>query len=361
MPTVITAISNSESEGFVAGTLFAQGWSVVFRAIDFDSLELFIKANPDISKGALLIYGTDLPGLTKVRVDGIESKIRHSIGFATSDDSEPDFAQLHRVPAQVSDLVAIVRGFIRAPMLRPHNIEQRINRRAKVIALGSAGSYTGCSVISINLAMELSALGKSTLLVEANFRAPSISVFLAMRNVAKSPNWTSIGPNLCLAEITQEQALCVNDLMERATSDFDYVVIDIGSISGLSNRLTDRRWTSTVTTWCCDQGDELIVVSRADYLGQHRLSQVIDLLQHTSIRSSISFLLNMKSSGKRGDLEQSRFDSLVEQVKTVRRRSITKDLRAVAGAEDERATLIETNERSTLRRSIADLAREIES
>ena len=42
MPTVITAISASETEGFIAGTLFAQGWSVVFRAIDWQSLEEFV-------------------------------------------------------------------------------------------------------------------------------------------------------------------------------------------------------------------------------------------------------------------------------------------------------------------------------
>ena len=33
MPTVITAIANPEAEGFVAGTLYAQGWNVVFRAV----------------------------------------------------------------------------------------------------------------------------------------------------------------------------------------------------------------------------------------------------------------------------------------------------------------------------------------
>ena len=38
MPTVITAIANPDVEGFVAGTLYAQGWNVVFRAIDWASL-----------------------------------------------------------------------------------------------------------------------------------------------------------------------------------------------------------------------------------------------------------------------------------------------------------------------------------
>ena len=45
MPTVITAIANPEAEGFVAGTLYAQGWNVVFRAIDWASLHTYLQAN----------------------------------------------------------------------------------------------------------------------------------------------------------------------------------------------------------------------------------------------------------------------------------------------------------------------------
>ena len=39
LPVVITAISDAQFEGFVSGTLFAQGWSVVFRAIDTEAIE----------------------------------------------------------------------------------------------------------------------------------------------------------------------------------------------------------------------------------------------------------------------------------------------------------------------------------
>lgn len=361
MPTVITAISNSHSEGFVAGTLFAQGWSVVFRAIDFESLERFTKDNPEISRGALLIFGSDLPGITKLSIDAIESRMRQVIGFVTSPVASDEFIHLQKIPSDVADLVSLVRGLIRSPMLRVHKSAVKLSRRAKVVAIGSAGSHTGCSTISINLAMELSNLNKSVLLIEANFRSPSISALLAMRNVGQSHTWRSIATNFSLAEITQEQSGEISEFMERAAAEFDFVIVDIGSISGLSNRLTDRRWTSTMTTWCCDQGDELIVVSRADHLGSHRLHQVIQLLQQTSIRSGLSFVLNMKSTGKRGDTEQSRFDSLVHQVKAVRTFAISKDSRAVTSAEDERATLVETNERSAVRRSIAELASQIQS
>ena len=74
MPTVITAISSPETEGFIAGTLFAQGWSVVFRAIDWESLERYISANQEAARGALLLFASDLPGISKAKVDSLGAK-----------------------------------------------------------------------------------------------------------------------------------------------------------------------------------------------------------------------------------------------------------------------------------------------
>jgi len=98
MPTVITAISSSETEGFIAGTLFAQGWSVVFRAIDWTSLERFISANQDVARGALLLFASDLPGISKEKVDSITPQLRQTIGFSTDQDQKSEFIDLYEVP-----------------------------------------------------------------------------------------------------------------------------------------------------------------------------------------------------------------------------------------------------------------------
>lgn len=361
MPTVITAISSSKDEGFIAGTLFAQGWSVVFRAIDWDCLEEFIQSNQDISKGALLLFASDLPGISKDKVDSLATKIRQSIGFSTTDLKVDSLVDLHGIPNSATDLISLVRGFVRAPMMRPNLAMVRPQRKSRVLAIASAGSYTGCTLLTINLAMEFSLANKKTLLIEANYRAPSIAAYLAMRNIAGDASWKSIAPNLSLTEIDQNHAGEIDDFMERAMAEFDYIVIDIGSISGLSNRLTDRRWTSTMTTWCCDQADDLVIVSRADQLGAYRLTQVMDLVKQTSIRASVSLVMNMKSSGKRGEVEEARFLSCATNIKPVRIRSIGKDPRAIIAAEDEHATLVEVKERSNLRKSIAELAGEFQS
>ena len=361
MPTVITAISSSETEGFIAGTLFTQGWSVVFRAIDWTSLERFISANQDVAGGALLLFASDLPGISKEKVDSITPQLRQTIGFSTDKHQKSEFIDLYEVPQSVTDLVTLVRGFVRAPLLRGLNTPHRAPRKARVIAVGSAGSYTGCTMLAMNLAMELSILEKSTLLIEGNYRAPSIAAYLAMRNINSDAQWKSIAPHLSLVEINQDHAGEINEFMDRAAAEFECIIVDLGSISGLSNRLTDRRWTSTMTTWCCDQGDELMIVSRADQLGAHRLAQVVELLQNTSVRAGISFVMNMKAPGKRGESEQAKFLSCTTPLKPIRVRSIAKDSRAIMAAEDEHATLVETNVRSNVRKAIANLARELES
>ena len=359
MPIVITAIANPEAEGFVAGTLFAQGWNVVFRAIDWDSLQNYLQSNAELSQNALLIYATDLPGIDKRLIENLSGAVRQMIGFSAPNNANVDFDFLHPLPTASTDLISLVRGFIRAPLVRTSAVTQRKVRNSKVIAIGSAGSYTGCTFIALNLAMELSLLEKSTLLIEANFRAPSLAPLLSMRKITEDSQWKKIASNLWISEITQATSQGLNEFMCKATEEFDCVILDIGSISGLSNRLTDRRWTSTVTTWCCDQADELMIISRADYLGHHRLVQVIDLLQLTSVRAQLSFTQNMKSPGKRGDAEMARFLTVTTSLKPIRVRSMKQETRSVQAAEDEFATMVETNERSHLRKAIAELAREM--
>jgi Flp pilus assembly CpaE family ATPase len=71
--------------------------------------------------------------------------------------------------------------------------------------------------------------------------------------------------------------------------------------------------------------------------------------------------MNMKSSGKRGESEEAQFLKSTTALKPIRIRSIAKDSRAVIAAEDEHATLVEISERSNVRKSIAELARELKS
>ncbi len=360
LPTVITAISDAQTESFIAGTLFAQGWSVIFRAIDIESLESYLLANSQNAHGALLIFAPDLPGITREKLDILTALVKQIVGFSNGSDKDCNLGELHCLPTSATDLVSLVRGYVRAPMLRQSTQSQRQARSAHVLAIGSAGSNTGCTTLAINIAMEMSILEKQTLLIDANFRAPSIAALLSIRNVNSESMWRVIAPSLSVTEISQDQASEVDEFMEQATHSFDRIVIDLGSISGLSNRLTDRRWTSTLTTWSCDQADELMIVARPDLLGLHRLEQVSALIEKTAIRSALSFTLNMRNQGRKGAEEEAKFLASTTGLKPLRVRVIPRDSRAVNCAEQQKSTLIEVNERSALRKSIAKIANELE-
>jgi hypothetical protein len=80
LPVVITAIADAQFESFVSGTLFAQGWSVIFRAIDSEALENYCTNNPQAAAGSLLIYAPDLPGVSSETINNLTSKVKQMLG-----------------------------------------------------------------------------------------------------------------------------------------------------------------------------------------------------------------------------------------------------------------------------------------
>ena len=82
LPIVITAIADAQSEGFVASGLFAQGWSVVYRALDTTSLKKYLASNPDIAKSALLLYTPELQELNPASCFELSGMVKQSIGFS---------------------------------------------------------------------------------------------------------------------------------------------------------------------------------------------------------------------------------------------------------------------------------------
>ena len=359
LPVVITAIADAQTEGFVASGLFAQGWSVVFRALDTASLKNYLVANPVIAKSALLLFTPDLRHLDADISFDITRLVKQSIGFSADLTRYPEYPGLYEIPKDVTELVSLVRGSIRSPLIRQQGAVQHSTRRSQIIAIGSAGSGVGCTTIAMNIAMELSVLEKPTLLIDANFRAPSIAVLLSLRNLLSEEGWRSVAPMLAISEITQVRSNSINELMTRAIDEFDQIIIDLGSISGLSNRLTDQRWTSRMTTWSCDNADELWIISKPDLLGSHRLDQVLPLLEKTAMRAQLGFLLNMKSQGKKGDSEEARFLTAITALRPRSMRVIARDGRSVLASEEAHSTLIEVNERSPLRKSISKIASEL--
>jgi len=356
LPVVVTAIANSELEGFVAGTLFSQGWNVIYRSLDIDSLTNFIDSDLDQSRNVVLVYSPDLPGISPDIISKLQGKVRQIVGFSADGCETQEFVGLFGIPHDPSELLNLVRGFVRAPLVRNSTVEIPKKRRARVIAIGSASGSAGCTSLAINLAMELSALGHETLLMDADVRHPSIAPLLSLHKLDEENSSRTIAPHLSVSEFTRDRAPKMAEYLDHLFTSCDFAVIDLGSIEGVSDSLTDRRWTSSMVHWSCERADDLWLVGKADALGIHRLESLVHDFAQLTIRAKVSIALSMNSRGRKGKAREDLFFSTAAPLRPQNLFTLPRDARAITQAEEERATLAETDERSPLRKSIAMIA-----
>lgn len=359
LPVIVTAISNSDQESFVAGTLFSQGWSVIHRAVDFDSLQDFVDSKPELASTALLLYSPDLNDFDPIVFQNMSLKFRQIIGFASSGLVRISDDQLHEIPTTAPQLATFIRGFVRSPLIRKLTPLIQSQKHARVIAISSAGSSTGATAIAINLSYELSLREKKVLLIDANLSEPNIAIYLDQRNLTDEELWRLASPFLYLKELTREKIVEFDSFMQRAQADFDYIFIDVGRIYELSSQLTDRRADSFVITWVGDHADDLWIIARPDRIGQVRFKKITSLLNRTSLISSVTFVLNMRAQGRKGQNQEQVFLTSAASHKAATFYVLPEDLRNMAESSESRAALAEVNERGALRKALATITSEM--
>lgn len=356
LPVVVTAIANSELEGFVAGTLFSQGWNVIFRALDAASLTAFIDSDLIKSRNVVLVYSPDLLGISPDMIASLQGKVRQTVGFSPDASEDQEFVGLFGVPRDPSELLNLIRGFVRAPLVRNPIPQTPKQRRAHVVAIGSSCGSAGCTSLAINLAMEISTLGYDTLLLDADVRHPSIAPLLSLHKLDAENSSRTIAPHLSVSEFTRERSPKLAEYLDDLFSKCDFAIIDLGSIEGISDSLTDRRWTSSMTHWSCERADDLWLVGKSDALGMHRLESLVRDFAQITIRAKVSIALSMSSRGRKAKLREDQFFAISSPLRPQNHFILPRDARAITQAEEERATLLEIDDRSPLRKSIAKMA-----
>lgn len=359
LPVIVTAISDSEREGFIAATLFTQGWSVIHRAVDFDSLVDFAANYSDQASSALLLYSPDLNDFNAEIFEKISLGFRQFIGFATTSTQRSDDDALHEIPASAAQLATFIRGYVRSPLIRKLSPLIQSNKRARVVAISSAGSCTGTTTVAVNLAYELSLKAKKVLLIDGNLTEPNVAIFLDQRNLMDEDLWRLCSPNMYIKELTRERISEFDSVIEKAHLEFDFIVIDVGTVHDLSSQLSDRRADSVVITWAGDHADDLWIIARPDRIGQMRFKRVLAILNRTSIISGITLTLNMRANGRKGQEEEKVFLATATTYKASHLYVLPADIRNIVDSSESRATLAEVNERGTLRKALAEIASEM--
>jgi cellulose biosynthesis protein BcsQ len=210
--------------------------------------------------------------------------------------------------------------------------------------------------LAINLAAELSALGKRCLVIDAHAFAPAISSLLGERGLRSSDSYTQISENLWGMEISQGSLEQDIALLHSARSEFDFIVVDLGAVRLIANELTSKRWESEALNWSAAYADDLWVISRSDHLSLERLRALLRDLALNPVKPSISCIHNARIVGKKNAPADQSFLQSTQGLKLAGILTLPDDSRSVARAINERSPLNEVNERSHLRRAIAEIA-----
>jgi Flp pilus assembly CpaE family ATPase len=340
-PVVITAIADADFEAMVSSALFARGWDIVARPLDFISLEREI--NTHLTSNLLIIYSVDLPGLTNEQLKRLPKSRLTIFGFADATGSARGISAISPRPNSDEELLSYIRGNIRSPLLRAPLIRSGPTFKAKIIAVGSAGHSTGATTLAINLSQELALLEKNTLLIDANFAAPAVSTLLDLRKLGEEEKWRDLSTNFSAAEVTQNTVTGFPDRAVVAASYFDFIVLDLGSLTNITNDLSDRRWSSQVKIWSSTFAQELLITAGTDPLQIRRRNELCTEL--TAIKLSAQTRLYCQGSERKTKEDNFQY--------------LPVDARLCATARKDRTTLVEVNEKAPLRKAIAAIARQI--
>jgi hypothetical protein len=354
--SVATAIHGAEFEGFIAGTLFNQGWNVTFRALDVASLLTYLEGT---SKPiSLLLISTDVEGLTPETLEEIKAKGVRFFLFASSNFSAELFPEAISQPASSLELLGLIRGSLRTPMIRA---AQKEKIRAKTIAIASPTPASGCTTLAINVGAELAQLGKRVLIVDAHSYFPAFAIRLGERGLTDSMELRNISNQLWAFEVTQGDISGALSALERARFEFDFIIVDAGVIKDFPAILSGRRWCGEIFIWVTTFADELWVMCKTDFVSLERLKKFTAELSRNSIKPNISFIQFSTGATRKSKSDSDQFLQCVTPLRPSRVLIHPWDFRNVVAAEEERRTLLDTNERGILRKSIRHLAGELVS
>jgi hypothetical protein len=289
---VVTAIADTDNEDFVSQLLFSQGWSIIFRAIDTNSLTDFIITRGGILR-TVIIYQSDLPGF--------EIGIFDTLTSATS-----TIICVDKIPMNSHLLMTHIRSQLRLPLLinstPSDNTSEGKNtsrsvfgmnggvkgptpKQAKVIALSGTSGAPGRSCIAFNIASQLTSSG-SVELVDADFRAPALSYFIGRSDL---PN-QSLKLRELIGGMNQERFI--------PTENTDFTVVDLGALPPLGDVVNDRRWQATLINSVLEETTSLIYLCKSSGLSLIRLEAFMNQFPILLREIPIIYLLNQAGNSR---------------------------------------------------------------
>lgn len=352
----ITGIDNSEDEGFIASALFEQGWDIQYRALDADSL---IGVAQEATECELTLFiSSDLEGLDTEKLEVLKALSRKIFIF-NNGRCDKVFQDEVELPSTSLDLANLLRSSLRAPMMQRRDSAREMT--ARIFAVSSTSYGIGCTTLAINFAYELSALGHSVLLVDANHDSPSIAHSLDERSLHAHQGWRERPQKPALMELSRENILENIEKLDEAACTFDYIVIDIAKMTNLSTTLISRRWEAEAVIWISRKASELWLLSTNSAKSLRALKATINDLKNNEIKPKVRYFVI-------GDFRDRKSGESMEAVREITKSSeksspipLPFDYRNSDTALARQKSLAEVNPRGELRKAIRTIAEKVSS
>jgi len=293
-PRFVTSITRESVESEVIECMQKLGWQVAFRALDLHQvLDFAGKETID-----LVLVGADRPD-GQALVSLLESGIR-VVGIVDSPMAAPRFqaygvADLVRYEGRNQErLLADLSSLFKARVMKEHRYGKVGGR---IFCVTGAAGAPGRTSIALNLAMESADLGHSTLLVEIDREGGTLAQQLGLINSASTLN-RAIATHLPINQVAPAiagnfhvltaplqpvmmagmDAESAAELWQRARSEFDISIVDVGSVGVLSETTQVRRRAERVLIETLGQADGVLMVVTPDPQSVARTLRALDAL-----------------------------------------------------------------------------------
>jgi len=288
------AIANEDVEADVAECMQTLGWQLSLRALSLAQLLGPITGE----RIEAVLVGSDRPDGASlveliergVRVIGVVDSSLATARFQAYGVTELVQYEMRNQARLTKDLDAL---FGRTLVAR--NRQRKVGGRLIAVA-GAAGS-PGRTSIALNLAMESADLGRLTLLAEIDREGGTLAQQLGLINVTSSLQ-RALTAHLPIAQVApaiatnfhvltaplQAQLMSELDpamadqLWQRARSEFEMVIVDVGSVGSLFDVARARRRVERLQVDVLTQADEVLMVASADPQSVARTLRALDAL-----------------------------------------------------------------------------------
>ena len=327
---VITAIADAESEDFLAQLLFSQGWNIIFRALDADSLRHFMTTR-SIELRTVIIYLGDFPGLLPGELEKLTAPTVTTIS-------------IDNIPINSHLLMTHIRSSLRSPMIRDplvneeraplmssnqfvgredHQYEARTGGRA-----GKTGSMekTGHDTDRRSeLSPGRNSQGKRLVAITGTAGSPGRTRFslLLAEECAKSQRVLIVDADIKSQGLTRQRDqirrpeidLLSLDVENRPTAiaeEAPVMIVDMGPMPVMAEAVTDRRWHGTLINNVLNSATHVVYLSKSTQVSMSELSQFLREYPILLKRVPITYICILTGHSRELRQWESRFLTLTE-------------------------------------------------